>query len=400
MRILFTTAPLPGHFLPLVPLAWAFRSAGHEVLVGAVESFVPAVVRSGLPVASSGPAIEFTDLVRRDRAAGAGTVASGSGEQRRLHGRGFGRIAAHALPGIAALVRAWEPTLIVSERAEFAGPIAAAVHGVPWVRYHWSVAGLHEYRDAAAEEFGGEPAALGLSAMPEPGMVLDPWPESLRLPHARGHHGVRHVPFNGDAHVPSWAFARRDRPRVCVTLGTLLPRYGVAGDPEFMVRLLRDLARPDIELLVAVDDDIAASWPPLPAGVLHAGRLPLAEVLATCDAVVHHGGQGTALTALLTGRPQLVLPQMDDQFENADAVVRAGAGVRLSPGEITPEAVAEGCREVLGTPRYAEAAARVAGEMTLQPSPFDVVRSLEDLAGCRPGAGPRRAPGRVGAPSR
>ena len=33
MRVLITSAPMHGHLFPLVPLAWALRAAGHEVLV-------------------------------------------------------------------------------------------------------------------------------------------------------------------------------------------------------------------------------------------------------------------------------------------------------------------------------------------------------------------------------
>lgn len=47
MRLLFTTAPLRGHLFPLVPLAWAARAAGHEVLVATTEAFAPVVLGAG-----------------------------------------------------------------------------------------------------------------------------------------------------------------------------------------------------------------------------------------------------------------------------------------------------------------------------------------------------------------
>jgi len=48
MRVLFTSVPAVGHFLPVVPLAMAFRAAGHEVLVAVGEHAVVAA-RAGLP---------------------------------------------------------------------------------------------------------------------------------------------------------------------------------------------------------------------------------------------------------------------------------------------------------------------------------------------------------------
>lgn len=114
----------------------------------------------------------------------------------------------------------------------------------------------------------------------------------------------------------------------------------------------------------------------MPAEVTHVGRMPLSPVLAACDAMVHHGGQGTALTAFEAGCPQLIMPELDDQFDNAAAVVRAGAGLRLLPEEATPRAIAHHYAEMLGSPRFGAAANRVAAEIATQPSPAAVVDRL------------------------
>ncbi|AKZ58652.1 putative glycosyltransferase [Streptomyces ambofaciens ATCC 23877] len=380
MRALFTTAPLAGHLLPLVPIAWALRAAGHEVLVATREDFVPVALRSGLPSASCGP--PAADLAG---AAEAGALARprGAAEARGVLSGALARVARGSLAGVRRLADAWRPDLIVSERAEFAGPLVAAALGVPWVRYHWSVSSLEEYRRAAEAEFAPELAALGLDRFPEAARVLDPWPVSLRRPDAVAHDGVRHVPAHGDAPVPDWAFTRGRGPRICVTLGTMLPRYGAAGMADFLTELVAETRGGDCELLVAVDDDVVARWPPLPSAVRYAGRLPLAEVLPACDAVVHHGGQGTSLTALAAGRPQVVMARLDDQFDNARALAAAGAALLVPPSRATPAAVAAGCAEVLENALYAKAAAGLAEEMALLPSPSAAVGLLE-----HPGPGP------------
>ncbi|MET7338163.1 nucleotide disphospho-sugar-binding domain-containing protein [Nonomuraea sp. NPDC005650] len=387
MRILFTTVALPGHFFPLVPLAWSLRSLGHEVLVAAAENFVPTVCRSGLPAAACGPAADFVTLAAEERDArspspslDAGGVSRGE-EGARGNGRRFGRLAASGLPGMKALVVAWRPDLVVSERAEFAGPVAAAAHAVPLVEYQWGVARLDAYRAGAAEALRGELAAAGLAALPEPDEVLNPWPPSLRLPHAAGHQSLRYIPYNGDAHVPAWAFERGRKPRICLTMGTLLPRLGPRGVRELVLPMLERLAELDVELLVAVDDAVVAGWPPLPPAVVAAGRMPLAHVLPGCAVAINHGGQGTTLTAFAAGCPQLVLPQFDDQFDNADAVVRAGAGLRLAPEELTAEAVADRCRALLSDLRFGRAASAVAAEMAALPGTQEIADVLRKLAG-------------------
>lgn len=67
MRVLFTTAPLPGHLYPMVPLAWALRAAGHQVLVAAPENFSETVVATGLPAATSAPPVAFEEFMLHDR---------------------------------------------------------------------------------------------------------------------------------------------------------------------------------------------------------------------------------------------------------------------------------------------------------------------------------------------
>jgi UDP:flavonoid glycosyltransferase YjiC (YdhE family) len=380
VRILFTNVAMSGHLFPLVPLAWACRTLGHDVLVATSENFVPAVLRAGLPAVACGPAAGVIDL----RAAGvvdptADGPLTSEEEQRYAHGRAFGRIARRNLPGISALVESWRPQLIVSERAEFAGPVAAAAAGIPHVELHWGIAPLTEYGPAAVAELATEPLAAGLDGLPTPAMVLNPWPPSLRLTHTLEHHNMRYVPYNGDAHVPHWALEPRDRPRICLTLGTVLPHLGADGVTKIVLPVLDRLARLDVELVVAVDDEVAAGWPALPDAVRHAGRMPLSHVLKACDIAINHGGQGTALTALEAGTPQLVLPQFDDQFDNADAVVKAGAGLALLPQEISPSSVTQCCLEILDLERYRETAADVAAEIAAQPSASDVVEILETL---------------------
>ncbi|RZQ61149.1 nucleotide disphospho-sugar-binding domain-containing protein [Amycolatopsis suaedae] len=386
MRLLFTTAPLGGQFFPMVPLAWAARVAGHDVLVATTERFAPVVLRSGLPVVSWGDPPGFVDLVADQPAASQDTVLA----RRRAHGRAFGRIAADCLPGARSVVAAWKPDVVISERAEFAGPLAAAALDVPRVSFHWGVAPLAEYAPEVAAQLGGDDVLAGL---PEPMETLNPWPRRMRLPYAAGHRGIRAVAYNGDARVPDWLLGEPPRRRICVTFGTLLPRMAALGLRDVVAPLLARLALLDAELCVAADDDVLAQWPELAEHAVHIGRLPMAQLLRTCDLVVNHGGQGTVLTALEAGCPQLVLPHIDDQFDNADAVVRAGAGLSLALDEITPERVTSRCRTLLeddpGGGRSASsagrtftaAAGRVSDEIAGQLSPVEIVDLLGKLVG-------------------
>src|SRR5947199_2203347 len=97
MRILFTTAPLQGHFFPLVPLAWAARLRGHDVLVAVADDFVPTAETSGLPVVGVGPGGRLDGLADP-------SAVHGITDARLAHGLAFARMAAANLAGVRAVV--------------------------------------------------------------------------------------------------------------------------------------------------------------------------------------------------------------------------------------------------------------------------------------------------------
>ncbi|MEU1969584.1 nucleotide disphospho-sugar-binding domain-containing protein [Micromonospora sediminicola] len=369
MRVLFTTAPLHGHFFPLVPLGWAFRALGHEVLVATSDHFVAAAGAAGLPAVATGHGMHVRDLCDPE-------ASLGIEDAPYAHGRVFAQMASRNLNATIAVLDRWRPDLVVSERSEFAGPIAAATRRIPRVELQWGVAELKEYRDAAAAELNEALIGLGIDVLPRPAVVLDPWPPALRLEHARANTSIRHVPYNGREVVFDWMHERRGRPVVCLTLGTVLPSVGADRGAAVLHSLAVSLADEGFDVVVAVDEDVAARLHPLPTGVLYAGRVPLSEMLRGCDVLVHHGGQGTTLTALAAGCPQVVLPKFDDQIDNAEAVSRAGAGVTLALDAATASQVAKHTRYVLEMPRFRMAAGTVAARISEQPSPTEIAERL------------------------
>ncbi|MER7007268.1 nucleotide disphospho-sugar-binding domain-containing protein [Dactylosporangium sp. NPDC000555] len=373
MRFLFSTAPLHGHLYPLVPLAWACRARGHEVLVATTNHFVPAAQQTGLPVAGCGPGFDLWEL------ADAG-AAYGVADAPRDHGEVLALMASRNLAGTLSIVDQWRPDLVVAERSEYAGPVAAAARGIPYAEVHWGVSELVEYRAAARSRLADPLREHGLTGLPEPAAVFNPWPPSLRQSYAMDHLGLRHVPYDGASPVPDWMLSPADRPRICLTLGTILPHLAKDNLTSFVLDLLDELARLGVEVIVAVDDEFAKRLPRVPSAVRHVGRVPLSQVLRTSQILIHHGGQGSSLTALASGCVQVVMPKFDDMFANADAVVASGAGLSVPLDKATPDDVAGLCRELLADPGFGAAALRVSREIQAQPAPVDAARVLEDLA--------------------
>ncbi|MET9297421.1 nucleotide disphospho-sugar-binding domain-containing protein [Streptomyces sp. NPDC003077] len=378
MKILLTSAPLHGHVLQLVPFSWALRAAGHEVLAAVPEEFAPVVREAGLPAVGTVADVTMRQMIGFERDGTPVPWSADPDRRIRRSGRGFGRLAARTLDRTLSIAERWRPDLVVSEPTEYAGRMVAARTGVPWVEHGWGLAISPLYHEAAQEELAPELAAWGLRHLPGPRLVIDVRPPGVPGGRASGPPRrvlpMRYVPYNGSAAVPEWTRGPRDRPRVCVTLGSL-PQDRSGPLPDAVVR---GAARAGAEVVLAMGDAAVAPGPAGLAGpVRAAGWLPLDQILPACDLVVHHGGPGTTMTSFVHAVPQLVLPSpYSDTVAYAQAVVDVGAGHRLDPAEASPDSVEAACRALLGDPRHREAARAVADGIGRLPSPADVAAEV------------------------
>jgi rhamnosyltransferase subunit B len=79
--------------------------------------------------------------------------------------------------------------------------------------------------------------------------------------------------------------------------------------------------------------------------------LPLPTVLSRANAVVHHGGIGTAAAALEAGVPQLIVPRVFMQPINAEWLQRLGVAEVVRPEAYTPGEVSDKLRDICGNVR-------------------------------------------------
>jgi UDP:flavonoid glycosyltransferase YjiC (YdhE family) len=97
-------------------------------------------------------------------------------------------------------------------------------------------------------------------------------------------------------------------------------------------------------------------------------------------AVVSHGGHNTVCESLAHGVPLVVTPIRDDQPVIAEQVVRAGAGLRLKFGRLSPAALRDAIGRVLEEAPFAEAAARVQASFAAAGGAPKAASLLEELA--------------------
>lgn len=381
MRILFVAGPSYGLVFPLVPLAWALRTAGHEVLFTGPANTAPAAGEAGLPFVASSAALEMPDFMMVDREGRRLGLPDDEDEMLAHMGRGFARLAAYSLDGLLATARAWRPDLVVGSTFHYAAPLLAGALRVPWVNQGVELSVLPGLDTAAGTELAPELSRLGLDALPATDLLLDACPPGLRRPGEAGGEPFRFVPFNRTGPLEPWMLRKPTTPRICVTLGSRVSR-GKIGGLETLDRLVRALPQLGAEVVVAATPEIAAELGPLPAG-FRAGWLPLDVVVPTCDLVLHHGGGNTMLSCLVAGVPQLLLPYMVNNRLAARRLRDFGLAEVLEPGADTTENVVRAVGGLLADQAARQRARAVAEEIAGQLSPRDVAARLPQLVAAR-----------------
>jgi enterobactin C-glucosyltransferase len=175
--------------------------------------------------------------------------------------------------GTIETARAWRPDLVVYSSGCAAGPLAAAAVCVPSVLHGIGLRLGGRLTGLVLEELRPAYERLALAGAPvPPAALLDNCPPSLREPGRQAGWTVRAVPFNGGGALPDWLPAPASRPRVCVTLGTVVGRLMGVGGLAGVVEAAGEL---DADVVLALGDFDLTALGMLPANVRTTGWVPL-----------------------------------------------------------------------------------------------------------------------------
>jgi glycosyltransferase len=294
-----------------------------------------------------------------------------------------------------AYAREWQPDIVVYDVAGFAGAVTAAVLGVPGVR-HLTGYGLRPMENQMTAkrlplpEYVALFEHFGVPFRPAPTLTIDPSPSSLRIAVPEPWQEMRYVPYNGPGEVPAWLpdWLRQTQRRVCVTWGhgvtrTMLALGTAALDP--LRDTIRALSTLEVDVVIATTAEQLAQLGELPANARAAISVPLQYLLPYCDLIVHQAGDGTALTAAALGVPQLAITNKPDQALTSDRLAALGAGLHLRYQDLQldparRDVIRSAASKLLAAGRHRQAARRLRHQIAQQPSPADVVASLEAVA--------------------
>jgi UDP:flavonoid glycosyltransferase YjiC (YdhE family) len=414
MRVMFTVSNWTTHWLSMVPTAWAFQAAGHEVRVVCTPDQEQAVSRAGLtPV----PVLEGVEQAVKAR--------THNYRQARAGRWPFAELPPHPLTGapLASLddfdpaawmrenwdgllalagrssdaavdfARWFRPELVVHDMVSLEGPLVGQVLGIPAVLHLWGPTGPDDPVPGTRPEEGASFVPPDLYGIFERhgvgpmgphifGHVIDPSPATLAPPLRGTRLAVRHLPYNGPGSSPSWLRTPPERTRVCAVWGTSVTR--MFGPASFAVpRIVEALTGLDLDLVLAVTRADREKIGPVPPNVRVVEQVPLRLLLPESDLVIHHGGAGCVMTGLAAGVPQLSLPNALDQELVAQRIADAGGARAVHNSVASPDAIRSAALDLLNSDTARSAAIALRQEIESAPPPSALVASLVELSAGR-----------------
>ena len=344
MRILFTTQPAYGHFRPLLPLATALRSRGHDVRVATSGLFGPVVDAHGLPAVPAG--LEWLESDKSTIPDHMQAPADSTLETFFAHQ--FVRMTASQLAeDVIAHATEWAPDVIVRESTEFGGALAAEALGIPIAAVQVASPSLVTPAVLTAVESVLERVRADLGLPPDPHLArLQAAPVLCFAPLALHDPAVPLPPnfvsfrvesLSEEPGLPSQLRGLGTaHPLVYATLGTVFnnPDYEL----PFFPALLEGLGGEDVDVLVALGPGAdPASLGSQPANIHVVDYVPQRAVLKQSSVVVCHGGYGTLLDAVDAAVPLIVVPFGADQHINGASVERLGIGRVIDEDALTAD---------------------------------------------------------------
>jgi UDP:flavonoid glycosyltransferase YjiC (YdhE family) len=384
-RVLLTTAAALGHFHPLAAIASALRDRGAEVRFATSPGFCPQVAAAGFDAVPCGMDWRSRDLAETwpdfrlvppsERNAWVNSVMWAK------------RLPEAIIPDLLRVVDDWRPSLVLSGRAELAGPMVAELTGVPYATTSAGrVIGLREF--VVATQRGRAELRSGLGLDPDvagdalyrhlylnhiPASFL---PDELPVPARRDFRPAVFTEPTSDP--PRWLRDVEPRSAIYLTLGSILGEVW----PDAFVRVLDAVEPLGRTVVVTVGDGgdaqaLAARFP----GVHVANYIPQRLILDRAALLVCHGGINTLLGALSQGVPVLVLPtEQSDQPWNARRCRELGVGLSSDIEQADVAAIRDSAAAVLSDGSYRRAVAAWRADMLRLPPVEDSIELLLRLA--------------------
>jgi len=431
-RFLVTCWPFVGHLYPQISIGHALRARGHEVAFYSHESTRPVVEAEGFTLF---PFVHVDDRrYERIHALEAKVPATQPKRQTlSVAMKAYRDMLADSIPEQVAdlqpVLRSWQPDVLVTDPAMW-GPILVLweTTGIPVALSSTMMGSLIPGPDAPPWGPGlPPPRTFGTRMLAQATELavdivahgMRQQVNRIRARYGLGPMGCSINAFSGRLplylipSLPELDYNRQDQPPNVHYVGPCVwTKSSGGGLPDWLNQLPNDrpwvhategtaqyqepfllrataraLASMPVELILTTGqnrDPKALGLDPLPSNVHVEGWLSHDDLLPRCAAIVTTGGPATVIAALKAGVPLIMVPTFWEKSDNAQRVVEAGVGLRLSPRHCTPDRLRAAVTRLLSEPHFRKNAQDMARLLAQAPGPPRAAELLEALV--------RRAP--------
>lgn len=273
----------------------------------------------------------------------------------------------HSYNGIVALLKEYQPDMVIGDHQLFAAAIAAKILGLPYTTsvtapaaikimdelpkvHEWEVNKILELQ----KELGiTENRSLATSDLLTLVLTSSHFFGEMELP--------SHYQFTGPVLTErriscefNWdKFKNKTNKKILVSIGTT---FDHDHKKAFFQKVVDAFKEEDLTVVVVSDPQLFEQWPD---NFMVYQQVPQLDLLPHLDGVVCHGGHNTVSETLSNGLPLVVIPIAYDQSHVAGRVVRTNAGERLNFNRFKAVHLRDAVHQILNNPAYREAARTV-----------------------------------------
>jgi UDP:flavonoid glycosyltransferase YjiC (YdhE family) len=165
-------------------------------------------------------------------------------------------------------------------------------------------------------------------------------------------------------------------PPLVFSLGT----FAIHASGEFYQQSVHAARRLGMRaVLLASKEEVARLTPQLSPEIKAYCYVPHSRLFPRAAAIIHHGGMGTAAQALRAGKPQLVVPFLFEQPDNAHRLRRLGVARSIDHRSYTAERAATEIQKLLNDPHILRQTTQVADGIAQENGGREAVRIISQF---------------------
>ena len=283
-------------------------------------------------------------------------------------------MAPSSLQDLLAIAADWRPHVVVHDEGDYAGPVAAAKSGIPWVTHAWGsplrpTSDLIELEEIVSWLWASNGLDVPSSAGLYQRALVNPCPRFLQndSPGASVEWPIRPATFDEDGellHADAY-----------IGFGTV-PLF--ANALAELTAAVRSCTERGMRVVVtAPSGDLRSELAAIDPHLVEARHfVKLSTLLPTCKIAITHAGAGTVLASLSAGVPLVLVPRgTPSQLRMAEACQRADVG-RSCTGEAEIDAAVG---DVLSSTEIVSRVQAGATQIASMPPAASVALRVDDL---------------------